>query len=373
MTDLFFYNYQFDVIEQIPKCISLNITKKYCGWGSVEIHFPITESRIINMLHQNKELFLVTENVDAVITGWKLGEDIAIFGKTLEWLMTKRTLPPLSVNQKTPEEIAICAVEMAMGDFVDIGTSLGEGTVASYSSENAKTVYDVVCDVLKPEKLGFSISADVDKKKLIFQVYKGKTIPVMLSSSNRTAYDGNYSVDMQDECSAVRFDRKIVDMGEWNASTNVPALSSGLASNAFTFYKIATAGSRFGLTCTVGEYLYSNARNGIWKTSKEKPRSAWDYISKSDESGASKREIVLTGTKTLEEAKAELEALKVISKTEIMTRHIFYGKDYELGDVLRVQTEFDGFKVTERKRVAAVDMFFDVDSQGEKPILDEED
>lgn len=373
MTDLFFYNYEFDAVEQFAKCISLNITKKYCGWGSVEIHFPITENRVINMLHKNTGLYLVTKNVNAVITGWKLGEDIAIFGKTLEWLMTKRTLPPISVSKKTPEEIAIYAVETAMGDFVNTGAPLCGGTAGDYSSENAKTVYDVVRDVLEPEKLGFSISADIDEKKLIFRAYKGKTIPVMLSVSNGTAYDSNYAVDMQEECSAVRFDRKMMDMGEWNAASNVPNLASGAASNAFTFYKITTAGSRFGLSCSVGEYLYSDARDGIWKTSKEKPRSAWDYVSKCEENGASKRETVLTAIKTLEEAKAELDSLKTLKKTETMTRHIFYGKDYELGDVLRVQTEFDGFKVTDRKRVTGVDIFFDVDTQGEKPTLDEED
>ncbi len=373
MTDLVFYDYEFVAVEQFARCISLNITKKYCGWGSVEIHFPITEKRVINMLCQNKGLFLVTENVNAVITGWKLGEDIAVFGKTLEWLMTKRTLPPISVTPKTPEEIAIFAVKTAMGDFVDTGASLGEGAAVSYSSEKAKTVYDVVCDVLKPEKLGFAVSADVDNKSLVFKVYKGNNISVMLSISNRTAYDCNYAVDMQEECSAARFERKMIDKGEWNASSNVPSLTSGTASNAFTFYKITTAGSRFGLSCSAGEYLYSDTRDGGWKTSKEKPRSAWDYVSKKEESGALKREAVLSGTKTLEEAMSELESLKVLNKTETMTRHVFYGKDYELGDVLRVQTEFDDFKVTERKRVTAVDIFFDEDAQGEKPTLDEED
>lgn len=373
MTDLFFYDYEFVAVEQFAKCISLNITKKYCGWGSVEIHFPITESRVIRMLRQNKGLFLVTDKVNAVITGWKLGEDIAIFGKTLEWLMTKRTLSPISVSGKTPEEIAIYAVETAMGDFVNTENPLCGGIAENYSSENAKTVYDVVRDVLKLEKLGFSISADVDNKRLVFKVYKGKTIPVMLSISNRTAYDCNYAVDMQEECSAARFERKLIDKGEWNASSNVPNLTSGAASNAFTFYKITTAGSRFGLSCLAGEYIYCDTRDGVWKTNKEKPRSAWDYVSKKEESGALKRETVLSGIKTLEEANAELDLLKTLKKTETMTRHVFYGKDYELGDVLRVQTEFDDFKVTERKRVTAVDIFFDEDAQGEKPTLDEED
>ncbi len=371
MRDVFFYNFDFEPIKQASGCISLNVTKRYCGFGTAEIHFPISKTEIIEMLWENTYIICVAKDMQMIVTGWQLGEDIAIFGRTPEWLLTKRVIAPFSYAKKTPYEIANYAVQTAMGDFVDVTDVELTVEEIDYSVKEPKTVYDTVCGVLQSSGLGFKLEADIKSRKFTFSVYRGKELQLLISASNRTACNMSYTRDMQglvDDCGWHQ--RELQDMGDWSASANSPGLTSGKAENYFTYYKITTEGTRFGLSCEKGSYLYCDTEDGIWKVSEDKPTSKWVYLGNSSGEGAARWEGILQGIKTPDEAKTEFAAMKVDEKSETSLRHVEYGADYTEGDIVRVQIQFGDYRCTERKRVSAVEIFYDIDTVGTKPTLE---
>ena len=57
MTDILFYDFDFNLLADFPRVISLNINKNYCGYGTAELHFSLAEVEIITMLEENPYIF----------------------------------------------------------------------------------------------------------------------------------------------------------------------------------------------------------------------------------------------------------------------------------------------------------------------------
>ena len=381
MTDVLFYGFDFNLLADFPRVISVNFTRNYCGYGTSELHFSLTETEIITLLEENPYMFFTMGENSAIVTGWKIGEDIAVFGRTPEWLLTKRGVQAFSQTGATAEEIARHAVSMAAGDFVVLDNLAGVGTSQSYSIDKVKILYDVVCEVLDSQNLGFRLMPDIEKKQFLFSVYSGNESLCIISPSNRTAYDMTYTVEKQDMVTnSGWYEQRFTNMGGWDAYNNSPSLSDNQAANAYTFYEITSdtyyqSGSkyypveRFDYACPKGSYLYSDTPDGKWKVTNVKPDTVWVYLGTSSQSGAKRWDAVLVGTKTRDEALLELSKLKREQRTESETKGIEFGTDYDLGDIVRVQTEFGDFKKAEKKRVTSVGIYFDIDKSGVTPIL----
>ncbi|MBE7024241.1 MAG: hypothetical protein E7412_07245 [Ruminococcaceae bacterium] len=372
MTDIFFYDFDFRLVEQFEKFTSLNISKKYCGYGTVEMHFPVTEARVIELLENNSFLLGVAKDVHFVVTGWQFGEDLAVFGKTLEWLLGKRCVAPFSLSGKTGEQAAVYAIETAMSDFVSVGELSGIGEKKDFSFDKAKTVLDIVCEALGPEKLGFSLKVDKGAARLVFSVFEGKELPLVLSRSYRNACGIKYSVNLQkkvDNCGW--YERKIELLGEWKASSNQPELYTGSTQNKFTAYLITEGGDRFGLQCYAGQYLYCDTIDGRWKVAEKLPDTGWDFFDGSTMTDGRRWECIIEGVKTPEEAEQEIIALGTEEELETDLRHIEYGRDYELGDTIRVCAEFGSALHIKKRRVVGVDIYYDEDICGSTPLFQE--
>ena len=381
MRDIVFYDFDFNRLADFNRFISFNIEKKYCGYGTAEIHYSLADSEILTLLEENPYVFFVAGESAVIVTGWRVGEDIAVFGRTPEWLLTRRGVKELTFASATPEHIARNAVSVAASDFVVLSEECGLGTAQKYSTDKVRVLYDVVCEVLNGQSLGFKVAPDIDLKQFVFSVYQGQESLCIISQSNRTAYDMTYTVEKQDMATnSGWYEQKYTDMGGWDAYNNSPSLSEGAASNAYTFYEITSESyyqsggkyypvERFDLTCTKGQYLYCDSASGVWKITAERPDTIWVYLGNSEMTGAKKWDAVLSGTKTKEEALAEISRLKRNDKTEGETKRIEYGSDYALGDIVRVQTEFGDFKKAEKKRIEAVKIYYDVDKSGTMPIL----
>ncbi len=370
MNDLCFFDFDFKPVDVFARYISLNITKKYCGFGNVEIHFPINETRVIEMLEKNKFLIGAAKDVQFVVTGWIFGEDISVFGKTPEWLLTKRCVQPFELYNTTPKKIAVYAINEAVSDFVDNNVSIQETGSTTFVLDEVKTAYELVCQVLEPEKLGFSLCADFQKKKFVFDIYSGKEKSVLVSLPNRTAFDMKLSVDLQnmvDSCGWYK--RAVKYIGEWDGAKNKPLLNNKLTMNCFTAYKITSDAYKFGISCVAGQFLYCDTIDGKWKTGEFLPSFGWDYIDESTRKGACRWEGLINETKIPEDAKRMFSELVEEEQTETGLRHIEYGTDYELGDVLRVQIQFGSVRHTVKKRVCEVDIFYDSEGYGSTPML----
>lgn len=323
------------------------------------------------MLDKNRNLLFVSGENVAIVTGWKIGEDIAVFGRTPEWLLTKRGVAPFSYEQLTAEEIVRNVVTEYAGDFTVLGDALGMEIVQDYSIERVRTVHDIICDLLEPEGLGFVVEVDFSAKTFIFKVISGTEKRVLLSVSNRTAFNQVYLVEKQDAASGSGWcECKFCDMGEWDAKKNSPVLQSECESNFYTFYKIITSHeNRFGLNCVAGNYIFCDNREGIWKTGEVRPSTGWIYKENSSASGASKWDAVLDGVKTVSEAEKEISRMTVKESSSVETCYVEYGEDYSLGDVVTVQTEFGKLKKAEKKRVTSVNIFYDTDRNGVVPVF----
>ncbi len=378
MTDVLFYDFDFNLLADFPRAISINLTQNYCGYGTAELHFSLAETELINLLEENPYVFFRVGESSAIITGWKIGEDVAVFGRTPEWLLTKRGVAELSKKNMTPEKIVRTAVSSSAGDFVTLGELEEIGTPQDYSTDKVRVLYDVVCEVLGAQGLGFRLTPDINAKQFVFSVYSGQESLCMISPSNRTAYDMTYTVEKQDMVtSSGWYEQKYTYMGKWDAQNNSPSLSDNQTSNAYTFYEISSAsydskGNRiecFELWCQNGWFLYSDSKTGKWKVTNIKPDTIWIYLNNSAEKGARKWDAVLSGTKTEDEAWAEISQHKREERTESETKSIVFGHDYRLGDIVRVQTEFGDFKKVEKKRVTSVNIYYDIDKSGVTPVL----
>lgn len=377
MTDVLFYDFSFNLLADFPKAVSINFTQKYCGFGMAELHFSLAETEVLTLLEENPYMFFKVGESSAIVTGYKVGEDIAVFGRTPEWLLAKRGVTRISQKNMTPEEIVRDAVSSA-ADFVTLGEFAGVGTPQNYSTDKVRVLHDVVCEVLGTQGLGFKLIPEIETKEFVFSVYSGQESLCTISTSNRTAYDISYTIEKQDMATKSGwYEQKYTYMGKWDADNNSPSLSDNEESNAYTFYEISSSSydsagdpvEKFGLWCRNGYYLYSDSKTGKWKITNNRPDTVWIYLDESLEIGAKKWDAVLNGIKTEDEAVAEILQLKGRENTEGATKGIAYGADYGLGDIVTVQTEFGDFKKAEKKRVTAVNIYYDIDKSGVTPML----
>lgn len=379
MTDILFYDFDFNVIAAVPRVISLNFEKKYCGYGTAEVHVSLSEKNIVEMLEGNPYLFFAAGDNYAVVTGWRIDEDIAIFARTTEWLLKKRGVKIISQSSASPEVIALDAVMDAAGDFVQAGDIYQSGIVMDYSTDGMMIVYDVVYDVLHKSGLGFKLVPDIKNKKFVFSVYSGSEALCMFSPSSRTASDMTYSLDKLDMVTKSGwYQQKYTDKGGWNAISNSPALANNAAANQYKFYKITSASysddygtevRRFGLWCRNGYYIYCDTEDGQWKISSKKPSDFWKLVDNGGQSGAKRWDAVLTSAETKEAAVEALSKLRQQEETSLTAKGVDFGRDYNLGDVVRVQFELGKFKKSKKKRVTSVLIYYDVDESGIKPVL----
>ncbi len=381
MKDVLFYDFDFNLLADFPRAISINFTQNYCGYGTAELHFSLAETELITLLEENPYVFFRVGESSAIITGWKIGEDVAVFGRTPEWLLTKRGVTEFSEENITPEKIARTAVRSSAGDFVTLGEIEGVGTSQNYSTNKVRVLYDVVCEVLGAQGLGFRLTPDIETKQFVFSVYSGQKSLCMISPSNRTAYDVTYAVEKQDMVTKSGwYEQKYTYMGGWDAYNNSPSLSNNNVENIYRFYEITSetnyqSGSRyypveqFGFTCTKGWYIYCDTEDGVWKITNVKPDTVWVYLNNSSETGSKRWDVVLSGIKTKTEALAEISQMKRKNRSENETKGIEYGRDYCLGDIVTVQTELGDFKKVEKKRVTSVSVYYDIDKSGVTPML----
>lgn len=381
MRDITFYDLNFSRLGEFSRAISVNFEKKFCGYGSAEVHFSLKNSDVIKILDENPRLIFVADGHSAVVTGWRIAEDIAIFGRTPEWLFTKRGLAPFSRENISVKDLIYELVESCAKDFITIEPVEEETSVVTYSEDEAKPLYETVRKILEENGLGFDVEADVKGKRFLFRLARGKVRPCLLSQPNKTAYDMKYTVDLQNANNGCGWHkREVVFMGGWDAYSNSPKLEDNLPENAFTYYQITSESYdyndnpvyRFGLFCKKDWYLYSDDDSGKWKISETKPETAvWVHIENESVTGAAKWETVLSGTKTHDDAIKELQRNNACHETEAEVKDVIYGEDYSLGDIVRVQFEVGTFRKTEKKRVAAVNIYEDVDKAGVIPILSE--
>ncbi len=317
MYDIRLYDYEFNLVHIEHSIISVNIIIKYNDIGSFEAHFPISAGIAKKALGQ-PYLVAVMGDLQAIITGRQAsGNEFVLYGKTVNWILSRRVTHKFTTYKTTlstnAETLVRYLVQEAFSDVENF--VLGDLQGIEYSREfwrnTANQTSDVVRDCLDNAGAGHRVLFDRINKRWVFDIIMGTQRPLVISEANGNAYNSRYSEDIQNY------------------------YSSG-------WYE---------------------------KISSDSDESEWVQIVKDeDKTGIYKWDGVLYGTSP-SEGNDSLNNKKWSKTTKMQTRKVHFGTDYSLGDIVRVQAEFGGFRQNLKKRVSGVEMWFENNNFGEEPIF----
>lgn len=318
--DIRVYNFEFELLDIEPRYLSSNWQVYYNDIGTFEAHFDLS-SRLLHLLTQQDYLVMVQGARSAIVTSFQLGEDLAVYGRTCNWILTKRAAAPFEASQQTAEEIVRAQVAAAFSDVENfvLGELMGFTEKIDFGIESYTALSDVVKDCMALSGGGHEVIFDTKNEQWIFQALKGEKSSLVLSEANRNAADIQYSADILSYCS-----------GGW--------------------------------------YQYqAEAEEG-----QEQPDPVWTYLNGDEtKTGIYRWDSVLSG-KTEAEARTELFQQTKTKEATLKTQGLTCGVDYRLGDIVRMQIQKGPLQMTKEKRITGVHLWYETNDMGEEPILEEE-
>lgn len=317
MYDIRLYDYEFNLIHIEHNIISVNMVVKYNDIGSFEAHFPIN-SGISKQALEHPYLVAVMGDLQAIITGKQASQnEFVLYGKTVNWILSRRVTHKFTTYKttlsKNAETLARYLVQNAFSDVSNfvLGLSAGINYEHEFWRNTANQTSDVIKDCLDNAGAGHNVLFDRINKRWVFNIIKGKEIPLIISETNGSAYNSRYSEDIQNYYSSGWYEK----------------ISSESEDSEWV------------------QLIKDKEKTGIYK---------WDGVLY----GTSPSE----GTNSLNNKKWE----KI---TKMQTRELHFGTDYSLGDIVRIQINFGEFRQNLKKRINGVEMWFENNNFGEEPIF----
>lgn len=282
---LLIYNFDFELIFLETKVKSTSWTVYYNQIGTFEAHLPIS-SHLTKIVADNKYLIVREDDKKAVLTGYEIDNELILYGRTPNWLLEKRVAPK---TESVTDKAGIIVNNIVTQAFSDVSNfevlAPPQSTDITIERSIYKTIYNAVSEYLSTCNLGHSLDFDIKNRKWIFSITKGIEIPLLISESNKNAYD-----------TAIRYD--ILDLADCG------------------YY---------------GEDGYLSGENsGIYR---------WEAV---------------LPEQTETEAELSLKEKKENSEYSLKLRNFKFGKDYNLGDILRIQITKGSLRTTEKKRISGV-------------------
>lgn len=330
------YDFEFNLLAIASEVISSEWCLKYNGIGIYEGKFPIN-SAFAKAVIENPYTVICEGDKQAVVTGIIADETLTVCGRTPEWLLTKRVVLPFKTSEVfgkycAPEAIITYLLNRAYVSppvYDEDGEEISGAADADRIVENfeipeleqsavmdryfwrnsANTLSQVVCDLCEIIGCGHSLVFDVRNKCWRFSLVYPQARELIISKSNKNAYDIMYTDDFENSVNA-------------------------------GFYTDSETGDEF-----VYKFIQDDEKQnvGIY---------CWDGILSA--SGASEAEKVLK--KRSRSASVEAEIL-----------NLEFGRDYSLGDTVRLQTELGPLRTTVDKRIAEVSIILNESGLSVKP------
>lgn len=337
--DIRVYDFNFNLLFIMSDIISSSWSLKYNGVGTYEGHFRLRDD-ITEVLLENTYLIVTEGENQAVCTGKIADTELLLCGRTLNWLLSKRVMPPFKTSKifngqfQTPPAIInyvldrtfIAPPEIGEDGLYIEGTTdekkkvdsfrimpLPEGEVMERhfwrnSANGAEEIISDLCDVLG---MGHRLYFNVREKSWDFEVYTGSERSFTLSEKDRNFYDITYTEEIENYAS-----------GGW--------------------YEAET---------------------------EENDESVWKYIGFDDGNTAMAAwDAVLPGT-GLSEAKSSLSEKKKEYTVSGTVAHLEYGKDYGMGDIVTVSVCFGKLSRTMKYRIEGMNIWYNENGCGKEPIL----
>lgn len=305
---LFVYDFDFNLLLAEKGIIRSRWVVYYNDVGTFEAHLPIT-SGLSKIVSENPYLVIKQHGLSAIVVGYELSDELIIYGRTCNWLLSKRITREVSKSTVYAEEKASKMVEEAFSDVKNfVVNSVVLGDEIEFESDEGTTLL-AVKKCLELSELGHEVVFNEKNSRWEFNIFSGKENDLILSEAHKNACNTGISFDLLDYASC----------GSYKKETS----------------------------------------NGI-KTVQ--------VIKDAKKTGIFRWEVSLSG-KTEEEAKKELEVLNQKYELTMDTDGISWKKDYNLGDTLRLQVIKGDFKKNEIRKVMGVEISVEQGSYMESPIL----
>ncbi len=368
MNDIRIYDYEFNLLHIEPDIMSAYWILNFNGIGTFEGTFPLT-SGICDVVMKNKYLILVQGKLQALITAYLADTKLTVFGKSINWILSRRTFPAFKTSEllsqgkilnSNPGTVMTHIVAQAFSDVsnFEVTDLSGNTETADFERTTRSAVSDIAKEYLGENSLGHRVRLDIINKKWIFEVYAGTALPLTISEENRNLTEVSVSDDAQGFFSSAWYAKELEDLGDWDASSSLPSASS---SNYGKYYRITN--TKENGRYPNGSYLVCVDTSGQWKVCSELPTLEEEIAGAL--SGIYKWDTFLSAS-TEAEAKTTLSEKKWLHSLKGTASHLYYKKDYELGDTLRVQVNKGTFFESAEKIISGVDLWWENGNIGEK-------
>lgn len=321
MEDIRIYDIDFNLLHIENNVISSNWTVYFNSVGTFEIH-TLANTQTAQIIAenfdflQNKIPIIVQGDLQGIVTGIRLSDDFAIYGKTCNWLLSRKIVPkftsadlPVACN---PEEIARYIVTNAFADqenFV-LGEKVGLEDIDTFWRNTYNPVSDVVSELLAKKNAGHDVTFDRINKRWVFNIYSPTYPEMILSGANGNAAGMEYTYSIDNYYSECWYEQEqeFVD----------------------------------------GEF----------------PDPVWTRLVKDDKKGIFRCECVIDAT-VQSEAEGLIKEKSV--KSEIVTDVL--GEDFRPGDILRVQFINGKIARTIKKQISGIQLGWENGTESRQLIL----
>lgn len=345
--DIRIYDFNFNLLSIMSDIISSSWSIKYNGIGTYEGHFRLND-RISDIILSTPYLVLIEGRKQAVCTGKIADNELLVCGRTVNWLLSKRVIPPFKTKDifdgeyqhpKTIIDYVLTKTfisppqtdenglfvegtvdsRKAVTNFTILPYSGGEKLNRHFWRNSANIVDEVIHDLSEIMKAGYRLKFNFIDKTWDFEIINGSEKNLIMSEQNRNLYNVSYTEDIENYAS-----------GGWYEDT-AQAVSD--------------------------------------ETSDTEQESIWRYIGFDDgNSGMQYWETVLGGT-GLSEAQSSLSSKQIEYTVQGSVSRLKYEKDYNLGDIITVFIQFGNFKKKMRYKITGVNIWYNENSFGEEPVL----
>ncbi len=336
------YDFDYNLLAETEHAFSSEWELKFNGIGSYEGSFDIN-SEFTRVFAENRYLILCEGDNQAVCVGRKISDKLTVYGRTPEWLLSKRVVMPFKTSEifgtdtyTDPETIILYLLKEAYKEpkvILEDGTSSGDVNTNAVTEDfiipepigsqkltrhfwrnSANPLSDVIKDLCDLWGCGYKLSFNHKNRSWDFSFVFGEKRDIVISKSLKNAYD-----------------------------------------------------------MSLDDSLLEEANGGIFKvySTSDEENEAYGYIQDAENENNG----MLYWEKILSSASGVSEAEKFITKSnENVTINceidgVVYGKDYFLGDELRVQFEAGPFRTTLRLKVSGVSIVNLASGESIKPIF----
>lgn len=343
MTDIRIYDFNFKLLLIISDVISSCWSIKYNGIGTYEGHFRLND-RASDIILKNPYLIITEGENQAVCTGKIAEKELLVAGRTVNWLLSKRVMPPFKTKEifgeafKDPKTIIDYILNKRFISPPEIGEDglFSEDTADSrkavenfviypYSGagvlnrhfwrNSANSVEEIVHDLCELMDSGHTLIFNPITKTWDFKILCGTERNLIIYEQNRNFYNVTYTEDIENYAS-----------GGWY-------------------------------------------EQGSDTSSEDEGENIWKYTGFDDGySGMMYWETVLSGT-GLSEAQSALSSKKREYNIQGTIYRLKYKKDYDLGDIVNVIVQFGDFHKKMRYKITGVNIWYNEGSAGEEPIF----